>query len=310
LHAKLYVADAGWHARVWTGSANATNAAFERNVEFLVELQGKKSRCGIDSLLGNAEEDVTGLASLLQEYVPGTEQKVDPEKTRLESLAEGARRALAAAEWSAKVTALSGEAERFEVRLLLEEECAPEIAPEVHVRCWPITLTDMAVDISSERGEVSVFSPLSFEALTTFFAFEVTASSEMTSVRQQFTLNVPLSGAPTNRQERILRSLLDSREKVLRLILLLLSEEGQDKHEALIAAQGMLGGGAGNGSGPVPFPLFEALVRALERDPSRLDQIAKLLDDLRKTPEGRHLIPEGLNDVWQPILEARRRLKA
>jgi hypothetical protein len=71
----------------------------------------------------------------------------------------------------------------------------------------------------------------------------------------------------------------------------------------------MLGGGAGNGSGPVPFPLFEALVRALERDPLKLDQIAKLLDDLQKTPEGRHLIPDGLDDVWQPILEARRRLK-
>jgi hypothetical protein len=41
LHAKTYVADAGWRARVWTGSANATDAAFHGNVEFLVELGGK-----------------------------------------------------------------------------------------------------------------------------------------------------------------------------------------------------------------------------------------------------------------------------
>src|SRR5215204_4564634 len=33
LHAKTYVADAGWRARVWTGSANATDAAFHGNVE-------------------------------------------------------------------------------------------------------------------------------------------------------------------------------------------------------------------------------------------------------------------------------------
>src|SRR5690606_21892398 len=52
LHAKLYVADAGWNSHLWTGSANATLAGFERNVEFLVELRGKRSRCGVDAFLG------------------------------------------------------------------------------------------------------------------------------------------------------------------------------------------------------------------------------------------------------------------
>ncbi|HZZ82691.1 MAG TPA: phospholipase D family protein, partial [Gemmataceae bacterium] len=49
LHAKVYVVDAGRNASVFTGSANATAAAFHRNVEFLVQLCGKKSCCGIDA---------------------------------------------------------------------------------------------------------------------------------------------------------------------------------------------------------------------------------------------------------------------
>ena len=44
LHAKLYVADAGKNTRIWTGSANATQAAFFSNVEFLVELVGPKAK--------------------------------------------------------------------------------------------------------------------------------------------------------------------------------------------------------------------------------------------------------------------------
>jgi len=56
LHAKLFVADAGWEAKVWTGSANATAAAFERNVEFLVELTGRASRHGVRALLREHEE--------------------------------------------------------------------------------------------------------------------------------------------------------------------------------------------------------------------------------------------------------------
>ena len=49
LHAKLYVAEIGWDARVLTGSANATHAAWYGNIEFLTELIGKRSKCGIDA---------------------------------------------------------------------------------------------------------------------------------------------------------------------------------------------------------------------------------------------------------------------
>jgi hypothetical protein len=238
LHAKLYVADAGWKARVWTGSANATNAAFERNVEFLVELGGKKGRCGIDSRLGTASEDgktesgVTGLLGLLQRYVSTHEPSVDKEEARLEGVAEAARRALSSARWSAEVAALPGDTERFEIRFGLDEEHAPDIPQGTIVRCWPITRPEVDAVISAEVGEIVTFRPLSFGALTSFFAFEVTVSSDDALVSQTFTVNVPLEGAPPDRQERILRTLLDSRAKVLRLILLLLAEGGQDGEHA------------------------------------------------------------------------------
>jgi hypothetical protein len=44
LHAKLFVSEFHHMARLWTGSANATNAAFGGNVEFLIELQGPSFR--------------------------------------------------------------------------------------------------------------------------------------------------------------------------------------------------------------------------------------------------------------------------
>jgi len=33
LHAKFFIEEQGWHANLWTGSANATNAAFHHNIE-------------------------------------------------------------------------------------------------------------------------------------------------------------------------------------------------------------------------------------------------------------------------------------
>ncbi len=310
LHVKLYVADAGWDARVWTGSANATNAAFERNVEFLVELTGRKSRCGIETLLGESGTE-TSFADLLQEYVPQDNgDPADGEKARLESVADVVRRSLAVAAPTAHVVELPGEAERFEMRVRFREGSLPTLPPEISARCWPITLPTAAVDAQAFVADGIVLGPLSFDALTSFFAFELVASSGETKVARRFVLNVPLEGAPSDRRERIMRSLLDSRDKVLRLILFLLAEGPHDSYEALLTTRRLLSGGTGNGADQAGFPLFEALVRALERDPARLDQIARLLEDLQKTPEGQRLVPEGLEDIWEPILLAQGRLKA
>ena len=67
LHAKLVITESKPRASIWIGSANATNAAYSSNVEFLVELEGSVSKCGIDKFLDPKRQ--TGFAGLLQEYV-------------------------------------------------------------------------------------------------------------------------------------------------------------------------------------------------------------------------------------------------
>jgi hypothetical protein len=53
------------------------------------------------------------------------------------------------------------------------------------------------------------------------------------------------------------------------------------------------------------IPLFEVMMRALHRDPSKLDRVARLVDDLSATEEGRRLFPDGFDKVWTPIWSAR-----
>jgi hypothetical protein len=63
LHAKVWVADDGTKAHSGPGP-NATEAAFTRNVEFLLQLSGARSKMGIDALLGE-----NGLAPLVSPYL-------------------------------------------------------------------------------------------------------------------------------------------------------------------------------------------------------------------------------------------------
>lgn len=315
LHAKVYVADAGWKARVWTGSANATDAAFNTNVEFLVELAGRKNRCGIDAVLGDQREGMS-LANLLQEYVPSEgKTEVNPDQERLEMALEVARRQLARAGLRAKVTP-GREAESYYLNLHCPKGGTIDLPAGIQTRCWPITLHEKAMAMplggaartTSGRGEVATFGPLSFEALTSFFAFALDASVGPTEASARFVLNLPLEGAPEDRGQRILRSVLKNREQVLRYLLLLLAEGGLDPRETLLAPRLIAGDGAGHATSTAGLPLLEALIRALHRNPGQLDQIARLVDDLERTPEGRELLPDGFDTVWQPIWAARREL--
>ena len=51
--------------------------------------------------------------------------------------------------------------------------------------------------------------------------------------------------------------------------------------------------------------LFEPMVRALAHDPGQLDDIARLVDDLRRSEEGRALLPADWDEVWEPIWATR-----
>ena len=315
LHAKTYIADAGWKARLWTGSANASDAAFHGNVEFLVELVGRKGRCGVDAVLGQTKDNI-GLADLLQEYTPPEEPVgKDSVQEQLEERVNRARRRLAEAGLVATVAPAEGEGE-YRLRLRLPRRGTLELPPEIRTRCWPITLQETAaVSVLGtprdwpEPRVPATFGPLSFEALTSFFAFDLQLAEGSRTASARFVLNLPMEGAPKDRRQRILLSLLGNRDQVLRYLLLLLAEGGLDPQAALLLTRAVAGGGAEDGGGRAGLPLFEALVRALHRGPEKLDQIARLVHDLKETPEGRELLPEGFEAVWEPIWSVRKGLK-
>lgn len=304
LHAKLYVADDGWKARVWTGSANATNAAFGANVEFLVEVTGKKSHCGVDAVLkpGNSEPS---FMTLLRPFDPGEAIPADPDQEALEMRLEEVRRRIVESRLAAQVS--EGD-NGYVVALEAETAKSRPLSSDVSARVWPITLPGASAAIQPDFSvpTVAQFAGLSFESLTSFYAFELQAKKGQTSLGRQFVLNLPLLGAPTDRKERILHYLLRDRGQVLRFLLYLLGDEAQTS-----AAPSTLPG-PGNGAEAQSLlgssALFEQLVRALERNPARLDEVHRVLTDLRSTPEGQALLPDGLEEVWEPIWAARQEI--
>jgi hypothetical protein len=333
LHAKLFVSDDGWNSHVWSGSANATIAAFERNVEFMVHLTGKKSRCGIacfvdvrgddndgsaDGKTNGGNDGKLGFSDLLLDYHRDEPPVIDGTRKALERMLDTARYALAGAKISARVEtfvdsmATDVTIPRFRVALMRPSQDPIELPLEVKIECYPLTLkANTALTVATPVGSpVVVFEPLSFEALTSFYAFRLSAAKNGLDLSCGFVLNAPLVGAPADRQGRLLLVLLRNREQLLKYLLMLLADDEESARRLIETFDsGGLNDHADGLDGGFGLPLLEPLIQALDRQPGRLDQIARLIEDLRQSPEGRQLVSEQFLSIWEPIWAARKSIR-
>jgi len=298
LHAKLFVIDHGWETSVFSGSFNATTHAFEHNVEFMVELVGKRSRFGVDRFLRQAKGE-TNVADLLQPYNVETPcQPTDLTQRQLDDLFQVAKRAIAAARPRLLVTS-GEEGETFNVSLEWARKLKIPDAV-VDIRAWPISQrANRALPI--ERP--AVFKTFSYAGLTPFVAFDVTAQVGGTKGHSIFVMSLTLDGAPTDREDRLLRSLIESRDQLLRYILFLLASGDE-----VAASSGQLAdllqpvGDNAERARRQPY-LLETMLRALDHEPAQLERVASLFDALRRTPNGSELLSAEFQKIWEPIWE-------
>jgi len=300
LHAKLYVADDGWNARTWTGSANATVSAFDGNVEFLVELIGKKSAVGVDAFLGK----VTGSTSFRDLLEPYKQPEVPPGNEELEALEkelDDLRLPIASSGWAINLT--QGEDAQQWSPFASTKHKLPRWNTHISVKCRLLSSGESAHSLLPNTLVEETFSALALETLTSFVVVEIEGKTSARSSTVRFLVNAELTGTPANRKDRLLRHMLQDRKSVLRFLLLLLSDISEDPMEGAVGTKGSWRGGSANGH--ESEALLEPLLRALDRSPARLAAVSSLLQELGSTDEGRQLIPEGLTELFEAVWAAK-----
>lgn len=310
LHAKVYVADVGGKAHIWTGSANATTAGFDRNVELLVQLTGKRGECGVDAILGQPSAKPGKRPACLRDMLcpyqnAGKPTVADQAESEFERKSDRLASALASACPVAKCAPGSA-LEAFAITLQSEKSFEGQVPDGCELRAWPISLSESAAKtVDLTQALWVTFEPLSFEGLTSFFAFEVRSPAK--SLSRRFVLNVPLAGAPGNRREHVLRSMLSDPARVLRFLLLLLADHDARDFSTLFSQPAAGDEKRSAFHSMFESTLFESLLKSLDRDPERIDQVEQVVSDLRKTPEGQQLLPKGFDDIWAAVVAVRQR---
>jgi hypothetical protein len=303
LHAKIFVADVGWNAHVWTGSANATAAAFGGNVEFLVELVGKKSKLGVAATIGE-DDNQPNLRSMLAPFTPEDQAVTrSADDKACEELVDSIRRSLVTMDMDLFVEPNAMDSTAVTTTLRSSEPLF--LSAGATLRCRPAMLVGEARALPSGQVIKACFGPHAIQSVSSFISFEVSAKVGEAERTEAFVLNLPLVGAPADRKERLLRDLLSDSRTLIRFLLMLLSDDPERLFNELreLAADSGANGAAHSHDG---LPLLEHMLASLHRSPGKLDQVQRLIDDLRKTPEGRSILPAELEAVWGPIGQVRR----
>ena len=110
-----------------------------------------------------------------------------------------------------------------------------------------------------------------------------------------------LEGAPDDRFQEILARQIDTPEKFLRFLSLLIGFASGYIGDNITAGAGAASWGVGPGQG-----VLELLARAISERPESIDHLASVVEYIRRGPNAEAILPPAWDDVWLPVLEARR----
>ena len=313
LHVKLFVMDQPYWSHIYTGSANATDAAFNANVEFLVEVKGRNTTNCADCLVAAPDGNAIGFGRLLEEYQPSSEPVPLPDDEEAARALEGIAMQIGSLRFRAEVGEPKDDV--FPLRLTASGDLRamrPHKGESLTIGVRPLSRgAGWAVAPTVDSGSFTAEWQVSFDAITAFFAVELVARRGAAETKASFVVRAELVGEPADRLQRVLASELKNRSDLVRLLLMLLGGSDPAFGDLVDVMTGEPVPGDGTERSVVGSDaLLEPLMRTLARNPKRLEEIGRLVAELAKTEEGKTLLPEGWLDVWAAVEAARRQRAA
>lgn len=300
LHAKLYVYQGESSAVSWfLGSANATKAAFERNIEFLIELRGTSSAVQLehlkDELLGKDE-----LGGIFQPYQPPKEPVDDSEmrklKEKLRLLEFGLLKHL---EIKRAEVLPSANAANFDLHLVLDPGRNRWSGLKVMVSPFNSEAVEPK-ELPSGHATTFLFENINESNLSRFLRFDIWQDAEQLC---SSLMKVEIDGLPATRVSRILRSIINSRDRFFEYLRFLLADDAEK--EPIVTDPDNSRGDAGGEAASVwdtTTPIFEPLLLAASRSPGRLKAIDDVIEQLRKEEDkeaGTSVVPQEFLEFWE-----------
>ena len=297
LHAKLFIYKRKGRGNIWfVGSANATKAAFERNVEFLLEMRGSSDAVQFETILDDLlgpERDV----GVFEPFQPNAEPVDEDTQQALEQRVRQLEFDLFDSLEVIRAELVQSENTR-NFDLLLTLQPGGTVWTDLEVKLAPFN-SDHTTQVLAPAGPTEFrFENINESNLSRFLRFEIYHNKEL---QRAFLMKIDIAGMPTSRISKIIKGIISDRDKFFEYLRFLLADDF-DKE----AGNGGNDGGnkpADDASGlwDVTSPIFEQLLITASRRPGRLKEIDGIIQQLMEGDEqdDKRVVPQEFLTLWE-----------
>jgi hypothetical protein len=298
LHAKLFVFQQTEQTRWLVGSANATKAARERNVEFLVELIGSDRAVTLASVRDDLLDPQRGL-NVFEEFPPELAGKHDLQAGRSQNV----RRLEFALSGVPLTGSLAPAANQTNYDLTISLDLRKVSAPgDLTLTMAPMSNRDGTGDeaVPMRFGQMNqpVFANITEADLSQFVSFTISAGDE---TLRHFLLKYEISGLPTTRLDRIVKGIVANTDQFFEYLRFLLTDEFSKTDFERSSADPKKGRRHNGDDAFAPeLPLFESMIAAASRDPDKMRAVDAVIQRLKTPDSGEQpLVPAAFLDFWE-----------
>lgn len=297
LHAKLFIFKKG-RVNVWfVGSANATKAAFERNVEFLLELRGSSDAVRLEAVLDDLlgpERDV----GVFEPFVPATGPVEEDAQHALEQRVRRLEFDLLDALEVVRAELLPSEnARNFDLLLTLRP--GGGAWDDLDVTVAPFNSDQQPAALAPAGPTEFRFENINESNLSRFLRFEILHDREP---QRAFLMKIDIAGMPASRVSKIIKGIISDRDKFFEYLRFLLSDVfDKDAGEGGADAAPRHAADLSAGVWDVRSPIFEQLLITAARRPGRLKEIDGIIRQLVEgddQDQGK-VVPQEFLTLWE-----------
>ncbi len=295
LHAKVYVVERANQAHLFIGSPNATSAGlFGGNVEFLIEMSGGSRALGIDAFIGPD----AGFTRMLEPYEP-TGGTTEPAEETIGRQLENLLRSVADARFTATVTQNDGPC----IETLTSSKPI-ELEADTRLTISLLTRPGNVGELTNRAETNIVFSDLPLADVTPFLVLRAQKTAGNLVVERATVVRATLVNDPPGRLDEVIARQVDTPEKFLRFLALLL---GLGETPSFPPPGSDSGGSSSSWFPGASTGVFELLVRSVVDHPRAIGDLDRLITRLEATERGREILPPGFTELWAITREARER---
>ena len=292
LHAKMYFSwgpkSGGIH--LWLGSSNATHNGFYRNSEFLLKLTMKRGRGQFEDFKAEFCDEKEQMCERITSL-----PKMEPVKEDYSLAISVCKNLISRNNLSAEIVEKNGA-----YVLIISAKKVRDIKGRITIA--PIQEPCNEVDLSPEFQQCTI-SIANRSHLSEFYILKVTPDDELVDP-VKMAIKIPTKGIPEDRDDHIFRSLIDTRDKFLNYVEMMITDRPQELATLLMQNSESETSVSLRKQNSRSNTLYESLLRIAATNPERLEDVQELVNRLDDT-----VIPESFAQMCTKFKQSIKKLR-